>query len=245
VLIFDGEGLAEKHLTFGEMESRVNRLARNLQSNYGIMPGDRVVTVADNRPEMVSLTLACLKIGAINVPLATELMPVHLLGMVDNFEPSLVIAETTGAVTTFPKPDGGEWTTLLMPLYGTGGGLEDLESAGSDEPFDITANHEDCNIIFSTSGSTGIPKGVMYSGMTCAMLGKLLPGARARNDPVWSSLTEDDTQLLWVPMRGVVGSAITLAFMAEGMTSVMIGTSPNTPDDWVSGLQVQPVYKVF
>merc|ERR1712157_701552 len=66
-LVFDGAGPAVNY-SFGELESRVNRLSRSLRAKYCIEEGDMVVTVAENRPELITLLLACQKIGAAFVP---------------------------------------------------------------------------------------------------------------------------------------------------------------------------------
>ena len=42
----------------------------------------------------------------------------------------------------------------------------------------------------------------------------------------------DSTQLLWVPMRGVVGTGNTLMYTAVGVKSVMIDTPDISPAIW-------------
>ena len=48
---------------------------------------------------------------------------------------------------------------------------------GDDSNPGITATYKDTSLIFSTSGSTGVPKGVMYDGVFLAIhgvIGKML-----------------------------------------------------------------------
>ena len=59
-------------------------------------------------------------------------------------------------------------------------------------------------------------------------------------DPMWSALEPGDSQLLWVPMRGVVGSSLTMGFATFGVRSVMAGKHPNGPMEWGAlGLQLE------
>ena len=86
LLTFDDLAGVEEQISYRDMDARSNQLARYLQTECGLSRGERLVTVAENRPEMIEVLLACHKIGAILVPLATDLMPDHLHYLVDVYE---------------------------------------------------------------------------------------------------------------------------------------------------------------
>src|SRR3954453_7850395 len=67
-VIGDRESLVcgDRRLTFGELESRANRLAHHLQS-VGVGPGDHVGTQLVNGTEYVEALLACLKLRAVPI----------------------------------------------------------------------------------------------------------------------------------------------------------------------------------
>jgi len=54
-------------LSWLDSAHRVDRLARGLIA-FGVQPGDRIVLVAENRPEWVIADLAIMSIGAVTVP---------------------------------------------------------------------------------------------------------------------------------------------------------------------------------
>ena len=54
--------------TFAEIESRVNRLATSLQG-LGVHKGSRVALFATDSPRYMEILLACMKLGAVYVPL--------------------------------------------------------------------------------------------------------------------------------------------------------------------------------
>jgi len=60
--------------TYGELAERVEALATALLS-LGVRPGDRVGLVSDNRPEWIVSDLACISIGAPDVPRGSDTTP--------------------------------------------------------------------------------------------------------------------------------------------------------------------------
>src|SRR5438874_1975494 len=61
----DGSGVATS--TFGELEQRSNQFA-SLLAERGLKPGDRLAFFLQNRPEVIELWLAAVKMGVILVP---------------------------------------------------------------------------------------------------------------------------------------------------------------------------------
>ena len=80
--------------SFGELESRSNGWAQWLVQQ-GIAPGDRVAFLLGNRIEIIDLWLACVKRGAICVPINVLYTAREIAHIVADAEPSLVI--TTAA----------------------------------------------------------------------------------------------------------------------------------------------------
>lgn len=142
--------------TFAETDARVNRLADALRGR-GVAKGDRVAILATDGPEYMEVLLACMKLGATYVPLNNRLArpEVHtLLGRAmpkalfvsDRYLPLIEGAEA-GFVVTF---DGER------PLP-----YEDLLRTGADVEPDVDVSDDDILGLAFTSGTTGLPKGVM------------------------------------------------------------------------------------
>jgi len=228
-LVFDGVG-PELRFTFKNLEANANRLARNLV-DLGVQTGDRVVTIAENRPELAVLLLSCLKLGVSFVPLATDLRVQDIHTMVDVYEPKLIVCDQP-QYAPFQLADGGERQALVLPPFRAGDNeLKRMMAEGDDAPIDPPSlSPGDTSIIFSTSGSTGVPKGVMYSFDDVAGL-----GAEGSLGPDLASTTMQSSRtkmLLWVSMRGVCGTTFLLRELVRGSMTVMVDAYPGGPQLW-------------
>lgn len=79
--------------TFGEIDSRSNRLAQ-LFLDRGLNTGDRVCVYLGNSVEMIDIWLACLKVGIIFVPINIYYRDREIKHILWDAEPSVVITES-------------------------------------------------------------------------------------------------------------------------------------------------------
>ncbi len=142
---------------FKEAEMRARQVANALQSIYGIKHGDRVVVLSTNRSEYVFLMLACVKLGAVLVPLNFRLTAQELQHPLQDAEPNLVVCETG----IEDRLQNGKWTVAAMAVF------DSLVFGPLDETVDFEKSHlgqlDDLVMILFTSGTTGIPKGAMIT----------------------------------------------------------------------------------
>jgi malonyl-CoA/methylmalonyl-CoA synthetase len=78
--------------TFGELETRSNRMAAALRSR-GFEKGDRLCVQLANRVELIDLYLACVKLGVIFVPINVLYREREVAHIVNDAEPRAVITE--------------------------------------------------------------------------------------------------------------------------------------------------------
>ncbi len=136
-------------LTYAELLDAAALLAHGLATK-GVGPGDRVGLYEPNCIDFVVGALACLKIGAIFVPLSIEDPPARLRVIVADCAPTLVL--------TAPDSVGPRWP-LDEPPATT---VSELASGSPASPASGGAPTQGAYIIY-TSGTTGTPNGVLIS----------------------------------------------------------------------------------
>ena len=146
--------------TYGDLFEFSGSLAQRLV-DLGVEPGDRVAVQVEKSPEALMLYVACLRAGAVYLPLNTGYTLTELDYFIGDAEPKLVVVSPTSAanITPLATRHGG----LVETLDEAGGGtlLSGLRPAGAFN--DITRGPDDLAAILYTSGTTGRSKGAMLS----------------------------------------------------------------------------------
>ena len=139
--------------TYADFAERVERLAGALHER-GVRPGDRVAAVAENVPGLLELHYAAAGSGAVIVPVNFRLGPTELGLIFADSEPSLVFADA-------PYRDALPRTAEILPVSGS----EHEQLLASAAPRAIAAPDDEMTLLSVnyTSGTTGKPKGVMYT----------------------------------------------------------------------------------
>ncbi|HVR99263.1 MAG TPA: amino acid adenylation domain-containing protein [Thermoanaerobaculia bacterium] len=133
-------------LSYSELESRADRLARQLRRR-GVGPEVAVVLRLERSAEMVVVLLGVLKAGGAYVPLDVDLPGERLASILTSLRPPVVVTQRALSAT-LPE---GPWDVLC---------LEETEPAEPGEaPQNEVATQNLAYVLF-TSGSTGMPKGV-------------------------------------------------------------------------------------
>ena len=173
--------------TFGEILELSSVMGGALQA-AGVGAGDRVVVVLEKSAYAVALYLACLRIGAIYVPLNPAYTASEISYFVDDAKPAVIVATETWADTP----------TLILTEDGSGTLLQ--ASTRFDTMVDRTPT--DVAALLYTSGTTGRSKGAMLTH------GCLLENARALFD-IWH-WQPDDVLLHALPIFHVHGLFVAL-----------------------------------
>ncbi|WP_026614801.1 malonate--CoA ligase [Ensifer aridi] len=168
--------------TYDDALDLSNRIASAMDT-LGIRPGDRVAVQVDKSAEALILYLACLRSGAVYLPLNTAYTLTELDYFIGDAEPRLVVVSSAARenVGKIAKPHGAIVETL--DADGTGS-LLDL---ARDEPADFvdaSRSADDLAAILYTSGTTGRSKGAMLTH------GNLLSNAMALRD-FWHVTAQD------------------------------------------------------
>jgi len=118
--------------TYADLDRRSATFAGGLRA-AGVAAGDRVVVQAGKSPDTLALYLACLRRGAVFVPLNTAYTPAEVAAFVEDAEPALVVDDARLASLAEADP------------------VVDLLPRGPDDPA----------AMLYTSGTTGRSKGAV------------------------------------------------------------------------------------
>ena len=164
----------DRRMTYREFAGEAIRIARALQAS-GVEPGDRVAYLCPNIPELLIAHFAVPLAGAVLVAINSRLAGQEVsyicahsgatLLVVDSELRSIVTAvedqlESVREIVTITDPAA----ELDVPEAPEGPSYQDLLERGSDEPLGWAVEDELATITLNyTSGTTGKPKGVMYT----------------------------------------------------------------------------------
>ena len=212
---------SDLRLTFAELNERSNRIANSFVE-AGIEKGERVGLLLMNSAEFMEAYFGLAKIGAVVVPLNWRLVADEL---------EFILKDSGTARLIF----GEEFIDTVADLHGRGDktdirqwlqvdGDTDIawfadsyqafrDAGGASEP-EIGAADDDMLYIMYTSGTTGLPKGVVHT----------------HNTSVWAILTiavnthyrEDDRFLGALPMFHVGALTPCAVNVYQGATSVVM-----------------------
>lgn len=148
-------------LTYGEMLDQSGRMAAALDT-LGVRPGDRVAVQVEKSPEALMLYLACLRAGAVYLPLNTAYTLTELDYFIGDAEPRVVVCrpKSLEGVTPVAAKHGAHVETLDDNGSGS---LIDLARDEEAEFLDAERGPDDLAAILYTSGTTGRSKGAMLT----------------------------------------------------------------------------------
>ncbi len=184
---------AGRTVSYAELERLTNRAANALAAR-GVAKGDRVTLALGNSVEYVVAALGVLKAGAILNPVNPALGASELSYVLGHADPRVVV---TDAASDAKLRTLGRTTILATALD------------GRDDPPVARIEPGDYSTLLYTSGTTGKPKGVLF---THSRTGTSGPHFIER-----LGLTPDDTILAVTPLfHGNAWGAVTTALYAGG-----------------------------
>ncbi|EBA02624.1 acetyl-coenzyme A synthetase [Rhodobacterales bacterium HTCC2150] len=241
-IIWEGDNPEEdQNITYSELYDHVTKLA-NVYKSLGVKKGDRVVLYMPMIPEATYAMLACTRIGAVHSIVFGGFSPDALAARVSASGAVLVVTadESKRGGKSVPLKANvdaameicGDVNVLVVPRTGADIPMKDgrdhayapLMAAASTDCPPEPMNAEDPLFILYTSGSTGMPKGVVHT------TGGYLVYASMTHEMVFD-YHEGDIFWCTADVGWVTGhSYIVYGPLANGATTLMFEGVPTYPD---------------
>ena len=235
-------------LSWLEVQKKVNALAKGLIS-LGILKGDRVVILSENRPEWQIADLAIMSIGGITVPAYTTSTTSDYKHIINHSEARCIIVSSNDlALKAIPATLNSKCKNVILidedkkkfdePLYFTN--WNDLIEQNNDSTNDNDLEENiklqkrtDTACIIYTSGTGGSPKGVMLSHgamlINCSGAQELLKNLMSDLNEIrflsWLPLSHSYEHTLQFYEMGI-GAQI---YYAEGIDKLLVNMSEVKP----------------
>lgn len=184
----------ERQLTFQELETRANQIARLLELR-GVDQGDVVALAFPNGLDHILVTIAIWKLGATLLPLRHDVPQWEMDRVLELANPVVLVSDRHVSAS------GGDVVTS-----------DDLQSSSSLASMALKDRTSECVTLMASSGSTGRPKLIK-----CAIRGVVA------DDPAAVQLrTDGSTILVTSPLYHVNGFAFASPPILEGSRSIVM-----------------------
>ena len=201
----------DDEITFRDLQTRVNRLANGLTA-LGVTAGQRVAVVFANHPDHIFTFFALAKLGAVWVPINTNLRGAGLDYVIEQAAPGTLILDGEFWQHLKQIPAVKKCVNLIVrnPVSSAqpADGIDfAVPAAGIDAAVQVVSSPEEVRGIFFTSGTTGPPKGALLSEKmltTCAAAAGQAADVRA-----------GDVFLLWEPVFHTSGAQMCVLALME------------------------------
>jgi len=203
----------EVQVTYAELWQRALAVAACLREKYNLQEGECVILAAAGNIEFVYAYLGVHIAGGICVPIDPDTNETRFDYIYEQTQPRLVLGRLSKVGVVGNGVVGSvDFASLLC------NGVESNGVVDSGVVFNEPEVEKTADVLFTT-GTTGAPKGVTLS------YGNLTAAARHIN--LFIGNTEDDVELLALPVSHSFGLGRLRCVLSKGGTLVMLGTFAN------------------
>ena len=204
----------ERRYTYAEFEARVNRLASGLRA-IGLQKGDRVAFLCPNIPAMLEAHFGVPAAGGVLVAINTRLSSDEIGYILKHSGSRFLFVDAELEALVKPLELGGMHVVRVDDTGAPGDPYEEFLDAASPTPCPTWLEDEEETISINyTSGTTGRPKGVMYTHRGAYL--------NAIGEIVETAMTFDSRYLWTLPMFHCNGWCFTWAVTAVAGVNICL-----------------------
>ncbi len=207
--------VGDRTISFGELDARSNQTAHAFRA-AGVGFGDRVAYIEKNGAEFFEVVCGLAKLGAVGVPVNWRLAPPEMLHIIEDAQARIVVvgSEFFGHLEAIEDRLTSVNAVVAIGTHDRWQEFEDWVTDQSDEDPGVTTGPDDIAFLMYTSGTTGLPKGVMLTN------GNYL--CKANGIAHQWRFTADSVSLAVMPLFHMAGSGWVLVGLYEGATTVVL-----------------------
>ena len=163
-LAWEGVNGERRTLSFAELKDQTARFA-NMLTSLGVKPGDAVAGMLPRTPELLVTIMGTLRAGAVYQPLFTAFGPKAIEHRLQTSGAKLVVTDPANRPKLDEIPGHPPVAVVARPERGQSVAAGDVDFvaalAKADDTFaPVMRTGDDVFLMMSTSGTTGLPKGV-------------------------------------------------------------------------------------
>jgi long-chain acyl-CoA synthetase len=204
-----------RSVSFGELDRRSNQVAQALRA-AGVGRDDRVAFIDKNGLEWFEVTFGVAKLAAVNVSVNWRLAPPEMAQIIEDAHASIVIVgpEFVGHIEKVESELPGVRTIVAIGGHDRWQDYEAWVAAQPAEDPGETTGPDDVGFQLYTSGTTGLPKGVMLTNDN--FFGGVMGIAEQ-----WR-FTADSVNLAMMPMFHIAGAGWSMVGLYFGCRTVVL-----------------------
>lgn len=208
--------LGDGEVTYGELDASATRVATALAA-AGVGEGDRVAVWDLNGLAFFPLLFGAAKLGAVVAPVNFRLAPPEVAQILADAGSRILFVGSPllDVLEAMDRPAALETVVVLDgPATGDRVAWDDWLATGGDTDPGFTGDDDTVVLQLYTSGTTGLPKGVMLANRNLGTLAEPLREA-------WG-VDADTVSLVAMPLYHIGGSGWTLVGLRNGARNVVV-----------------------
>jgi long-chain acyl-CoA synthetase len=204
-----------RSLTFGELDARSSQVANALRT-AGVREQQRVAFIDKNGFEFFEVTFGLAKLNAVNVAVNWRLAPVEMAQIIEDAQAEVIVVgpDFIPAIEKVENELAGVKTIVAIGGHDRWTDYEDWLGAQPAEDPGVGSSGGDVAFQLYTSGTTGLPKGVMLTN------DNFFKGVMGIADQ-WR-FTPDSVNLALMPMFHIAGAGWSMVGLYYGCQTIVL-----------------------